>query len=208
MEHDALARGLGPKPNESRGFVHKRILGAAGGFVSGGFTGALSGFARGGRPTRPTSVLGVQPSQVTSKTSIRPFGFLGPRIETSSVRSFTIPAGTGRVIGEIAGEVLDRRARGPVAPTADGCPKGFHLNKSSYSLKDGTRIEERTLCVKNRRRNNDNGKAALRAARRLVGRKKHQETIDKALRAIAPRSSRRSKSAPPARGPVIVSTAG
>jgi len=42
MYHDA-PEGLGPL-----NFVHKRILGAVGGFVSGGPTGAVSGFLTGG----------------------------------------------------------------------------------------------------------------------------------------------------------------
>ena len=204
MDLDVRADTLTPPPNDSRGFLHRRILGAATGFATGGFTGALRGFATGSRATRPTTLAQIAPPRGgTTTTSVKfgPFGIGGSRTTTSR---FTIPAGTGRAGAEILGEVLDRRARGPVAPTADGCPKGFHLNKSSYSLKDGTRIEERTLCVKNRRRNNDNGKAALRAARRLVGRKKHQETIDAALKAIAPPARRRTtKKASPGGATVI-----
>jgi len=36
------------EPGGSRGFVHKRILGAVGGFITGGPTAAIAGFARGG----------------------------------------------------------------------------------------------------------------------------------------------------------------
>jgi len=36
------------KPNDQRGFIHKRIIGAASGFLSGGFTGAAGGFLGGG----------------------------------------------------------------------------------------------------------------------------------------------------------------
>ena len=36
------------KPNDSRGFVHKRLFGAAVGFVTGGPAGAAAGFVRGG----------------------------------------------------------------------------------------------------------------------------------------------------------------
>jgi len=195
-------------PGTKRNFLHKRIFGAAKGFATGGIAGAVSGFTTSGRATRPTTqqTQGGPGVSGGSRTSLRvgPFGIPVGSID----RRFTIPAGSGRAAAEIAGVVLDRQARGPVLPTADGCPKGFHLNKSSYSLKDGTRIEERSLCVKNRRRNNDNGKAALRAARRLVGRKKHQETIDRALRAIAPSKRRSTPRKPAATGATIVSTAG
>lgn len=45
-------------------------------------------------------------------------------------------------------------------------PKGFHLNKSSYFLKDGTFIAKNSLWVKNRRRNPLNP----RALRNAIGR--------------------------------------
>jgi len=207
MDLDVHADSLALRPNEYRGFVHKRILGAARGFASGGFAGAALGFSRSTRPTTPVRAMRQVPppqrrSTTTTVQKFGPFGIGGSR--TTSVSSITIPAGTGRAAAEIVGEVLDRRARGPVAPTADGCPKGFHLNKSSYTLKSGDHIEERTLCVKNRRRNNDNGAAAMRAARRLIGRKKSQDTIDKALRAIAPPSRRRSQKHAPHGGPVVI----
>jgi len=47
-----------------------------------------------------------------------------------------------------------------------GSPKGFHLNKSSYFLKNGTFIEKGTVFVKNRRRNPLNP----RALRNAIGR--------------------------------------
>lgn len=208
MLHDVDARTLTPRPNESRGFVHRRVLGAAKGFVTGGFTGAAAGFVTGGRATRATTrALQGGGAVTTTRTGLR-FGPFGPRFERETSQSTTVQVGQGVGVGHLQIGGGGGPPRGPVLPTSDGCPKGFHLNKSAYSLKDGRRIAERSLCVKNRRRNNDNGKAALRAARRLVGRKKHQETIDKALRAIAP-SKRRSSPKPAARlGPTIVSTAG
>jgi len=36
------------KPNDQRGFVHKRIIGAVGGFLGGGPVGAVGGFVGGG----------------------------------------------------------------------------------------------------------------------------------------------------------------
>jgi len=198
-----LGDELRTPPNEYRRFIHKRIIGAVRGFGSGGLFGAATGFVTSGRSTRPTTRnLGQVPQRpivgrvTTTQTRIGPFGLLGSQDRT--VRSdFTIPPGTGRAVGELAVAALDARARGPVIPTADGCPKGFHLNKSSYNLKNGTHVPERSLCVKNRRRNNDNGTAALRAARRLIGRKNHQDTIDKALRKIAPAKRRSAPKAVP-----------
>jgi len=208
MYHDELASSTGRKSNDSRGFIHKRIGGAIGGFVRGGFTGAARGFISGGRATRPTTALQIPGGGSQRRERTFRLGPFGPSFQSTTTSRFTVPPGTGTAIGEIIGVGLDRAARGPVLPTADGCPKGFHLNKSAYSLKSGERIEERTLCVKNRRRNNDNGAAALRAARRLVGRKKHQETVDKALRAIAPKSRRSSSRKQPSHGGATVISAG
>lgn len=54
-------------PHESRGFIHKRIIGAVSGVVSGGgIAGAISGFARGGssragQSPRPSDAVLIQP---------------------------------------------------------------------------------------------------------------------------------------------------
>jgi len=45
-------------PHEQRNFVHRRLIGAVGGFLTGGPTGAVSGFVRGGgngAPQPPSS---------------------------------------------------------------------------------------------------------------------------------------------------------
>ena len=49
----------------------------------------------------------------------------------------------------------------------EGCGRGFHPNKSSYWLKDGTHVEKGTRCVRNRRRYNP---ANARATSRSIGR--------------------------------------
>ena len=48
-----------------------------------------------------------------------------------------------------------------------GCPSGFHPNKSAYFLRDGTFVPAGSKCVKNRRRNPLNPKAASRAISRI-----------------------------------------
>lgn len=45
--------------------------------------------------------------------------------------------------------------------------KGYHLNKSSYFLRDGTFVAEGTRMVKNRRRNALNARALRRAVARI-----------------------------------------
>lgn len=54
-----------------------------------------------------------------------------------------------------------------VATNGAGAPKGFHLNKSSYFLKDGTFIEKGSVWVKNRRRNPLNPRALRHAIGRI-----------------------------------------
>jgi len=59
------------------------------------------------------------------------------------------------------------------------CPAGEHPNKSSYFLKDGTFVPEGSRCVKNRRRNPLNPRAASSAISRLEGTKKAIRRIDR-----------------------------
>lgn len=67
-----------------------------------------------------------------------------------------------------------------VQPAPNGkAPSGFHWNKSSYFLKDGTFVEKGTKLVKNRRRNPLNPKAASAAIRRLESAKKAVKRLDR-----------------------------
>jgi len=51
--------GMRQPPNDRRGFIHKRIIGAVGGFIGGGPGGAIGGFIGGGRQPRiPTRGIG------------------------------------------------------------------------------------------------------------------------------------------------------
>ncbi len=60
-----------------------------------------------------------------------------------------------------------------------GCAVGFHPNKSDYFLKDGTFIQKGTLCVRNRRRNPLNPRAASRAIGRIEAAKKATSRLDR-----------------------------
>lgn len=107
--------------------------------------------------------------------------------------AFTQP-GAGLLIPEIAtgiavgaapivGAALAQRAVGG----ANGCQSGFHLNRSSYFLMDGSFVPEGSRCVKNRRRNQYNRAAASKAAARLKSLGKGLQTIKKSV-GIASRS--------------------
>ena len=72
----------------------------------------------------------------------------------------------------------------PAAPVAAppsvngaGAPAGYHLNKSSYFLKDGTYVEKGTRYVRNRRRNPMNPRALKRAVARIDAAKSWQATL-------------------------------
>lgn len=60
---------------------------------------------------------------------------------------------------------------GPAAPpqsmNAQGGPSGYRLNKTSYFLKDGTRVEAGTKWVKIRRRNPANARALRKSLSRV-----------------------------------------
>lgn len=58
-------------------------------------------------------------------------------------------------------------------------PSGYHVNKSSYWLMDGTFVPEGTKWVKNRRRNPANSRATNRAISRVASAKKHAQTLSR-----------------------------
>ncbi len=51
--------------------------------------------------------------------------------------------------------------------TSKGAPRGYRLNKTSYFLKDGTRVEAGTKWVKIRRRNPANARALRKSLSRV-----------------------------------------
>jgi hypothetical protein len=130
------------------------IKGAVGGFVSGGPLGAIGGALRGSGIIKPSAPRQLQaPGQLppimapTSTTSIGPGGSVFKRTEYG-VQTQGMPA-----MG---------------AACEDGCPKGYHLNKSSYFTREGF-VAAGTKCVKNRRMNVVNPKALRRGIRRAKG---------------------------------------
>jgi len=54
-----------------------------------------------------------------------------------------------------------------IAPGADGCPKGFRLNKSGYHVQGGQFVPPRSRCVRMRRSNPGNAQALRRSLRRV-----------------------------------------
>jgi len=90
------------------------------------------------------------------------------------------PNGGGTPAGAaIPGAGVARFLPGGATGLGTGCEGGFHPNKSSYFLKDGTFIEKGSRCVKNRRRNPLNPRAASRAISRLESAKKAVTRINR-----------------------------
>lgn len=71
-------------------------------------------------------------------------------------------------------------AVGP-CPPGEGGPKGYHLNKSGYFLKDGTYVAPGTKWVRNRRRNPLNIRALRKANSRQRG---FLRAVDSTLRTM------------------------
>lgn len=68
------------------------------------------------------------------------------------------------------------------AGTALACvpgARGHHLNKTAYTLKNGTRVEKGTRCVSNRRRNPLNPRALNRAVSRVAAAKRYAKLLDR-----------------------------
>ena len=86
-------------------------------------------------------------------------------------------------IGAVGGIVEARLAAGGGAGGIQ--PVGTHLNKSSYFLRDGTFVPARSRYVRNRTRNNANGRALRRAIGRAKGFDNLVKRNRKALRSLS-----------------------
>lgn len=177
------------RSNDTRGFIHKRIVGAIGGGLTGGFTGAIGGFLGGGRPK-------ISPI-------IQPSPFAGPRVPlpgiVPAIERFVPGGNTGFAPqGQTTAAVITHRGGSTnLAVNAGQCaPAGFHKAKSTYTRKidpcgpyvlanlevvpAGTFVEGSA-----RRKNPSNGKANQRAINRLKG---AETTAVKLLKAVGYKS--------------------
>ncbi len=202
------------RPNDQRGFVHKKLLGIVGGVARtiggpvGGIVGGLAERLAGGGPrVNTTRIPGFSP---------RPIPGLGGAIERFLPGGATgffqppQPTGPGGVIGLFPGvpggvtgfarEGVNGTCPAPVlggnrrinAAGEQACP-GFHWNESTYtrlggpcSSKPAGTVLKGTEQVKNRRKfNTANGPARKRAIARL---KASEGDCKDALRAVGYRT--------------------
>lgn len=144
-----------------------KILGAAAPIIGGalgGPVGAAIGGAVGG-------IISPQPSQVAAQIPI-------PRSARPGLQTFVPPPppslpGAGQVEPAMSKvPQIARRAQPLVTEvlTGQACPKGYHLDKKT-----------RSYCVKNRRMNPLNGRAAMRAIRRIKGARRMLQKIERSL---------------------------
>jgi len=190
--------GTRDRPNDARGFIHKKILGGVGKVL--GLAGNViplpgAGILRGAgdifrglaRPRQPAPIQPfIQPFRPTIGSQASKFIKTGGPLEVAAeARKFagTFPTGNGN-------------GACPAEPTV--CPpRGFHLNRSSYFLRDGTFIEKGSIFVRNRRLNNANGRAQDKAIVRLEKGQDHAKKLLKATgwRTISKLSSREMRNA-------------
>lgn len=147
--------------------IARGIRGVATGFATGGPLGGLLG---------GLTSLAPQP-RAAAAPSFVPVAAQGFATQVRGVRLPTIPRFPGKPPG---GPGLPIPFPGPGAVNGVGqdlgvggggaCPAGFHLDKRT-----------RSFCVRNRRMNPLNGRAAMRAIRRIKGARKMLQKIERQL---------------------------
>jgi hypothetical protein len=152
------------------------LLGALGGAIKGVFTGgipgAIAGAVSGFAGKQPTVSTLPGPGQIP-----RPGGAIGT----------TMPITRGPGVTGILQRALPFGATGyetVLGGPGMGAPSGYHLNKTGYYTASGY-VPPKSKYVRNRSRNVSNGRANMRALRRLEAWDKADRKRRKALKAIA-----------------------
>ncbi len=199
---------LGNTRHDHRGFIHKRI----GRFVGGAVRGAVGSVAQvitgGGIPTPITIFQGAARGALGSRATrsqqvatgagrfVRPApvsrldpGLRGGQrgVVVGRERTDQIFIGPrGQPVGQLpAQQPIQQVGANGTCPPGAVCPKGFRVNKTSYFLRDGTFVARESRCVRIRRRDALNGRAALNSTRRLVAYSKATRRVNSAIRQAA-----------------------
>ena len=165
-------------------FLGGAIKGAIGGLIRGGPLGVIGGAIRGalgGRGGAP-----IPPPLITRA----PVGTQINRAALISRFQQTVPVqDVPGVRGAIERFLPGGRTGREVAIPANGarCPSGFHLNKTGYFVASspgnpsagGSWVAPETMCVRNRRRNPLNPRAADRAIGRLTSAKRAVQRLNR-----------------------------
>lgn len=161
MAAGTVHNGRGPTGDPGLFGFLKGVAKTAGSFLTGGPVAAVSTAAnlitgRRATPRVPTGSIGFAQQGPGQRVVPAP----GPRAAIQRA----LPFGQTGLMVERNGAVGTKLA----------CPGGFHPNKASYFLRDGTFVPEGSRCVKNRRRNPMNPRALRRAVSRVEMGKKWQ----------------------------------
>jgi len=151
--------------------VFKKVGGVVGNLLPGPVGAVVRG---------ATSILGGnKPAALPAPTAV-------PRPSTSMTGiQVSTPFFSGQV-GRTTTQTTAYHAALPgVGAGADGCPKGYKLNKTGYHLRDGTFVPPQSRCVRIRTRNMANGKALTRAISRAGGFERMVKRNRKNLRKLA-----------------------
>lgn len=190
------------RPNDVRNFVHKRLFGAAKGFVTGGVTGAIGGFLTAGEQRQARQ----QTQQVVRVPGVRgvvqrilPGGATGFEVRNGG-RDFS-PQIRPRGVGAVQFLTEGRSQASTALQTTEVklcCPGGMHANKADYFVKRRDAngnfvgghdfVAEGSRCVANRRRNPLNPRALSRAMARTDS---AVSIVDRLLPAPSRRASRK-----------------
>lgn len=137
--------------------IVRGITGAGSGFLAGGPLGAVIGAASAFAPT----------PRAATPASFAPPAVQGFATQVRGARLPALPKFPGLPPG-LPGIPIP--IPGFDAGAGGGCPAGFHLDKKT-----------RSRCVRNRRMNPLNGRAAMRAIRRVKGARKMLQKIERQL---------------------------
>lgn len=140
--------------------------GLSGNVQSGGFFDILKGVGR--------SIVGSLPGGSTALNLVR--GITSGGGGRSQLPAIGPPISFTQGVRR-AGQALVPGGRTGFEGLKVACESGFHANRSSYFLTDGTFIEKGSRCVKNRRRNPMNPRALDRAIRRVDSGKRLQHKL-------------------------------
>jgi len=95
---------IGGRPGDLRGFIHKRLIGAASGFLKGGPLAAISGFVSGGGSNAQRNAMAAQRAQLRAAQRAE-----AARFTPAPQRAFDVP-------------LLEQRA---IPFKTSGCPSGY-----------------------------------------------------------------------------------
>jgi hypothetical protein len=177
-----LAGGpIGAVLGGTQGLVSGSSKKSVGGKI-GGFAGSMLGKLTANR-TSSMPGAGVALAAPVSVATAGIFGFGDP----TKPKPPLMPGADGRdTDGGIPGPgewMAGMGVRHKSAYSNGGCPAGYHPNKTGYYTKQGY-VAAGTQCVRNRKRNPLNPRAASRALSRLTGTKKAMKSIDRMMNKI------------------------